>query len=124
VPLSKKTGRVFPGNDGLTLGLWVSAAMLLPLALLERGLFQAGFADLMGAVAVSLLGTVLPMALEFRALQTVSARTYGILVTLEPAVGAMVGMLCLGQPAGTRLVFAVACVMLAALGVTLSDRRK
>ncbi len=124
VPVSKRVGALFPGNDGLALGLWASAAMLLPLALFERGLFQAGLADLVGALGVSLLGTVLPMALEFRALQSMSARTYGILVTLEPAVGAMVGMLCLGQPAGPRMVVAVACVMLAALGVTLSDRRE
>jgi inner membrane transporter RhtA len=128
VPMSKKVGAVFPGNDGLALGLWASAAILLPLALAGGGLFQAGFADLLGALpgalGVSLLGTVLPMALEFRALQHMSARTYGILVTLEPAVGAMVGMLCLGQPASPRMVIAVVCVMLAALGVTLSDRRE
>ena len=124
VPMSKRVGAIFPGNDGLALGLWASAAMLLPLALAERGLFQAGFADLIGAVGVSLLGTVVPMALEFRALQRISARTYGILVTLEPAVAALVGMVCLGQPASPRMVIAVGCVMLAALGVTLSDRRE
>lgn len=124
VPMSKRAGAVFPGNDGLTLGLWASAAMLLPAAFWEGDLLQAGPGDCLGALGVSLLGTVLPMALEFRALQTMSARTYGILVTLEPAVAAMVGMLCLGQPAGPRMVFAVCCVMLAALGVTLSDRRE
>ncbi len=124
VPMSKRVGAVFPGNDGLALGLWASAAMLLPLALLEHGLFQAGFTDLLGALGVSLLGTVLPLVLEFRALQSMSARTYGILVTLEPAVGALVGVLCLGQPAGPRMMIAVVCVMLAALGVTLSDRRE
>ncbi|HEY4249749.1 MAG TPA: EamA family transporter [Roseomonas sp.] len=124
VPMSQRVGAVFPGHDGLALGLWASAAMLLPFALFQHGLFHAGFTDLLGALGVSLLGTVLPMALEFRALQRMSARTYGILVTLEPAVGALVGMLCLGQPASPRMVVAVVCVMLAALGVTLSDRRE
>ena len=38
-------------------------------------------------------------------------------------IGALVGVLLLSQPAGPRMVVAVACVMLAALGVTLSDRR-
>ena len=90
----------------------------------ERSLLQAGVGDLLVALGVSLLGTVLPFVLEFRALQHMSARTYGILVTLEPAVGALVGMLCLGQPASPRMAIAVACVMLAALGVTLSDRRE
>src|SRR5581483_105624 len=57
VPLSKRVGAIFPGNDGLALGLWASAAMLLPLALAERAVFQAGLADLCGALGVSLLGT-------------------------------------------------------------------
>jgi inner membrane transporter RhtA len=124
VPMSKKVGALFPGNDGLALGLWASAVILLPPALWERGLFQAGTGDLLGAVGVSLLGAVVPMALEYRALQRMSARTYGILVTIEPAVAAMVGMLFLGQPAGARMVVAVVCVMIAALGITLSDRRE
>jgi inner membrane transporter RhtA len=124
VPLSKRTGAVFPGNAGLALAMWVSAALLLPVAIAEGSLISASLGDIAGALGVSLVGTVLPLVLEFRALQRMSARTYGILVTLEPAVGALVGLLLLGQPASLRMVLAVACVMLAALGVTLSDRRE
>jgi inner membrane transporter RhtA len=51
-----------------------------------------------------------------------SARVYSILVTLEPAIGALVGAVCLGQAIGARMSIAVACVTIAALGVTLSDR--
>jgi inner membrane transporter RhtA len=123
VPLSKRTGAIFPGNAGLALGMSVSAVLLLPAALAEGSIAAAGFAELAGALGVSLLGVVLPLVLEFRALQHMSARTYGILVTLEPAVGALVGVLLLNQPAGLRMVVAVACVMFAALGVTLSDRK-
>jgi inner membrane transporter RhtA len=124
VIMSKKVGAVFPGTDGLTLGLWVGTAALLPLALMEGSILQTGFAGFAGALGVSLLGVVLPLVLEFRALQRMSARTYGILVTLEPAVGALVGVILLSQPAGPRMVVAIACVTLAAVGVTLSDRRE
>ena len=123
VPLSKRIGSVLPGQTGLAWALWAATAMLLPLAVFERGLFNASLSDILAALAVSLLGFVLPMVLEFQALQKMSARTYGILLTLEPAAGAIVGVLCLDQPAGPRMLVAVACVMLAALGVTLSDRR-
>jgi inner membrane transporter RhtA len=124
VLLSKKTGAVFPGTDGLALALWVGAAAMLPLALIEGSLLETGFIGLAGALGVSLLGMVLPLVLEFRALQRMSACTYGILVTLEPAIGALVGVILLSQPAGPRMLVAVACVTLAALGVTLSDRRE
>ncbi|WP_395017899.1 EamA family transporter [Dongia sp.] len=124
VPLSKKTGAIFPGNQGLALGMSVSALLLLAPALMEGSIAAAGALDLAGALGVSLIGVVLPLVLEFQALQRMSARTYGILVTLEPAVGALVGVIFLSQPAGPRMILAVACVMLAALGVTLSDRRE
>jgi len=52
-----------------------------------------------------------------------SARAYGILVTLEPAIGALVGAVCLGQGIGPRMAVAIAGVTIAALGVTLSERR-
>ena len=123
VPLSKLAGRTFDGADGLTLGLWASTAMLLPFALAERSVLQAGALELGGALAVALLSAVLPMALEYQALQRMSARAYGILVTLEPVIGALVGAVCLGQAIGARMSIAVACVTVAALGVTLSDRQ-
>lgn len=123
VPLSKRMGSVLPGQSGLACALWAATAMLLPVAIFENSLFSAGLSDIAGALAVSLLGLVLPTVLEFQALQKMSARTYGILVTLEPAVGAVVGVLCLNQPASPRMLAAVACVTLAAVGVSLSDRR-
>jgi len=123
VILSKRTGAIFPGADALALALWVCAAITFPAALLEGSIQQTGFLGLAGALGVSLLGVILPLVLEFQALRNMTARTYGILVTLEPAAGALVGMILLSQPASPRMILAVACVMLAALGVTLSDRR-
>jgi len=122
VPLSKRAGRAFDGVDGLTLGLWASTAMLLPFALAEGSVLHAGAFDLGACLVVALLSAVLPMALEYRALQRMSARAYGILVTLEPAIGALVGAVCLGQGIGPRMSIAIACVTIAALGVTLSER--
>lgn len=122
VPLSKRAGRAFDGVDGLAFGLWAATVMLLPFALGEGAVLHAGILELGGALAVAVLGTLLPMALEYRALQRMSARTYGILVTLEPAMGALVGALCLGQGIGLRMAIAIACVTIAALGVTLSER--
>jgi len=123
VAISKKAGRAFDGSDGLTLGLWVASLMQLPFALVEGSLLHAGFHDLAGALAVALLSAVVPYAMEFQALQRMSARAYGILVTLEPAVGALVGLVFLGQAIGLRMAVAVACVTVAAIGVTLFEKR-
>jgi inner membrane transporter RhtA len=123
VPATKLVGRAFGGRDGLTLGLWASSFMLLPFAVAEGTVLQAGALNIAGVLAVALLGAVFPWAIEFSVLQRISARTYGILVTLEPAVGALVGAVFLSQSIGPRMWIAVACVTIAAMGVTLSDKR-
>jgi len=122
VGISKKAGRVFDGSDGLTFGLLIASLMQLPFALAEGSLVHAGPHDLAGALAVALLSAVVPYAMEFQALQRMSARAYGILVTLEPAVGAMVGFIFLGQAIGFRMAVAITCVTIAAIGVTLFEK--
>jgi len=124
VPFSKWAGRAFPGNDGLTFSFWMASILLLPFMLAEGSMMRAGGVEVGGAFLVALLNAVFPAALEFRALQRMSARSYGVLVTLEPAIGALVGALLLHQAIDLRMSGAIACVTLAALGITLIDRDK
>jgi len=122
VPVTKLAGRAFGGRDGLTLGLWASSLMLLPFALVEGTMLQASAVSIAGNLLVALLGSVLPWAVEYSVIQRISPRTYGILVSLEPAVGALVGAIFLSQAIGLRMWIAVACVTIAAIGVTLSEK--
>ncbi len=124
VLLSRRVGRALPGASGLALGMVVAATFLLPFGIAGA---RAALLDpllLAGALAVAVLSTTLPYALEFAALQRLSARTYGVLVTLEPAVAVLVGAVLLAQPAGPRTLLAVGCVMAAAIGVTWSERSR
>lgn len=122
VPVTKMMGRAFDGRDGLTLGLWASSLLMLPFALVEGRMLHADAVSVGGTLLVALLGAVLPWAIEYSVIQRISARTYGILVTLEPAVGALVGAIFLGQAIGLTMWIAVACVTAAAMGVTLTDK--
>jgi inner membrane transporter RhtA len=121
--MSQRIGRALPGNSGLAIGMAVAALVVLPVELVVGGLGGLDLGLLGGALAVAILSTALPLSLEFEALKRITARTYGILVTLEPVVAAMVGALLLGQAMGLQGLLAVACVTAAALGVTISDRR-
>ena len=122
VPATKLAGRAFGGRDGLTFGLWASSLMLLPFAVAEGTVLHADVLSIGGVLLVALLGAVLPWAIEFNVIQRISARTYGILVTLEPAVGALAGAAFLSQAIGLSMWIAVACVTIAAMGVRLSDK--
>jgi inner membrane transporter RhtA len=64
-------------------------------------------------LAVAALASALPYLLELLALRLVSAATFGILLSLEPAVAALVGLLVLGQALGAIEVAAMGCVVVA-----------
>ena len=119
--LSPRVARDVGG--GLALAMVAAALFTLPFGLLAGGLEQLDPWLLAGALAVAVLSTALPYALEFEALRRMTARAYGVIVTLEPVVAAMVGALVLGQALPPMAVVAIACVTVAAIGVTISDRR-
>lgn len=123
IVMSRRLGRVMPGSSGLAIAMLVATLVVLPVEIATGGLSSLDGGLLAGALAVAILSTAVPLSLEFEALKRMSARTYGILVTLEPAVAAAVGALLLEQAMGARAMLAIACVMAAALGVTFSDRR-
>lgn len=123
IVMSGRIGRALPGSSGLAIGMAVAAFVVLPVEVVAGGLGNLDLELLVGVLAVAILSTAVPLSLEFEALKRMTARTYGILVTLEPAVAAMVGAILLGQAMGLPGFLAVACVTVAALGVTISDRR-
>jgi inner membrane transporter RhtA len=111
------------GSSGLALATLVASLFTLPFALVACGLDRLDPALLAATLAVAILSTALPLSLEFEALKRMSARAYGIIVTLEPVVAAVVGAVVLSQALPPTAVAAIGCVTAAAIGVTLSDRR-
>ena len=121
--MSQRIGRALPGHSGLAIAMAVAALVVLPVEVAVGGLGNLDLGLLVAALGVAILSTALPLSLEFEALKRMTARSYGILVTLEPVVAALVGAVLLGQAIGLQGILAVVCVTVAALGVTISDRR-
>jgi inner membrane transporter RhtA len=111
------------GGAGLALGMAVAATFVLPFELAAGGLQYLDAGLLVGVLAVAILSTALPLSLEFEALKRMTARAYGIVVTLEPVAATLVGAIILGQALPPNALAAIACVTAAAAGVTLTDRR-
>src|SRR4029079_15854066 len=91
-----------PGEPALARGMAVAAFVVLPVEVAVGGLGRLDPSVRLGALAVAILSTALPLSLEFEALKRLTARTYGILVTMEPAVAALVGAVLLGQAMGLQ----------------------
>ncbi|MFE2412476.1 DMT family transporter [Kitasatospora sp. NPDC059408] len=123
-----KVGAAFQGFQGLAVSMTVGAITLAPFGLGEawHGLTapDASPVVLLASVAgVSLLLPVIPYALEMTALRRMPQRVFSVLVSLEPAVSALVGLVVLGQLLGVPQLAGIGCVVAASVGATLTGRR-
>ena len=123
IVLAGKVGDRVSGNDGLAIGMAIAAITMIPFAAPVAIDLISNPLILLAAFGVALLSTAIPFTFEFAALKRISARTYGILVSAEPAVAAIVGALLLQERIGIQGVVAVACVVIAAIGITVSEGR-
>ena len=121
--LGALVGSRLPGGKGLTVGITVAACVMLPLGIWSAGAALLKPSLLAVGCLIALASTVIPFSLEFEALRRLPARTYGILVSLDPAAAAMTGAVLLHQPLTLRTLAAVVCVVIAAVGVTLTARK-
>ena len=116
--LSAATGRRFKGSAGLTAAMVVAAIVITPVGLAAGGtaLFRPGILAI--GVGIGLLSSVIPYSLELEALRRMPPRVFGILMSLEPAVAALVGLVLLGQVLSATEWIAIGCVMVACVGAT------
>jgi inner membrane transporter RhtA len=73
---------------------------------------------------IGLFNSAIPYTTEIAALRRMSASTFGVLMSLEPAIATAVGFFALGQVLRTPDLAAIACVALASAGASWSSRRR
>ncbi len=116
--LSARVGHAFPGGTGLTLALLVGAIALCPLGILDAGTALLDPRLLVAGFGVALLSSVVTYSLEIEALRHLSTRVFGVLMSLEPAIAAIVGFVILGEMLGERDIMAILLVTMASVGAT------
>lgn len=114
--LSAEVGRLFPDGSGLALAMTAGGLALLPVGILGSGSHLVEPRSLLLGVVVGLLSSVIPYSLELEALRSLPTRVFGVLMSLEPAVAALIGFLLLHQVLGVRAVMALGCVTVASFG--------
>jgi inner membrane transporter RhtA len=119
--VSAAVGREHPGTSPLALAMGIAALVALPFGAGRVG--QADARSLLLAAAIAILSSVLPYTLELEALRRLPARTFGVLMSMEPAVAALAGLVILGETLTLRQWGGVACVIVACVTVTLGQRR-
>jgi inner membrane transporter RhtA len=114
--LAARVGAQFPGGGGLALAMAVAAVLVLPPGVIAGGSDLLGGEALALGLAVALLSSVIPYSLELEALRRLPTAVFGVLMSLEPAVAALVGFVALSQGLGLNESLAIACVIAASAG--------
>ncbi len=114
--LSARIGRLFEGGSGLALAMVVAAALLIPAGIAEGGADLLGPEVLAAGLGVAILSSAIPYSLELEALRRLPQGTFGVLMSLEPAVAASVGFILLDQGLASRELIAIALVVVASAG--------
>jgi inner membrane transporter RhtA len=114
---AQRVGRAWQGSQGLAAGMFASAVLLAPAGLGRMGSVSPGSG--LTIVALGILSAALPFSLEMAALRRLTARTYGVLASLEPAIATGVGVVALGQHVRATEALATLLVVAASVGTTL-----
>ncbi len=120
--MSRHAGRQIPGMTGLALALLFATLFTAPVGLPVSGPYLTSPEMMAKVAAVSMLSTLLPYALEFVALRRVSTALFGIMMAMEPALSAVVGLFLLGEVLSLSAVAAIILICMAALGSNLTRR--
>ena len=107
-----------PGLDGLAGACVVAALVVVPVGVASSGRELLDARVLLLGLAMAVLASVVPYSFEIRALERMAKRTFSILVALEPAIGALVGVVLLDQRLGPVSFLGIALVVAAGIGAT------
>ncbi|ARS48743.1 threonine/homoserine exporter RhtA [Ectopseudomonas hydrolytica] len=112
------------GRQTVALGTWVAALLVLPIGLWQAGgsLFSVDLLPI--ALGVAVLSSALPYSLEMVALTRLPARTFSILMSLEPAIAALSGLLFLSEKLSWNQWLAIGAIILASAGAAATIRPK
>ncbi|MBA8925301.1 inner membrane transporter RhtA [Kutzneria viridogrisea] len=122
--IGAKLGEVTSGGSGLALSMTVGALIVAPFSVAEAGGALLSPLALLAGAGVAVLSSVIPYSLELEALRKIPPRLFGVLMSVEPALGALAGVLLLGEHLGGWQWAAIVCVVAASAGATWTARRR
>lgn len=111
------------GPATVALGSLIAAVIFVPLGMAQatESIWQWSILPL--GLAVAVLSTALPYSLEMMALTRLPTRIFGTLMSMEPALAALSGMVFLGETLTFTQTLALCSIITASMGSTLTLRR-
>ncbi|ALR76103.1 threonine/homoserine exporter RhtA [[Enterobacter] lignolyticus] len=112
------------GPATVAMGSLIAALVFVPIGALQAGDALWHWSILPLGLAIAILSTALPYSLEMIALTRLPTRTFGTLMSMEPALAAVSGMIFLGEVLTFSQTLALGAIIAASMGSTLTQRRE
>ncbi|WP_428329806.1 EamA family transporter [Mucilaginibacter sp.] len=122
IVLGRRVSAVIDGGQAVSIGMLFALIVALPFAF-TNGIhlnFKSGM--IIPAVGLALFCSAIPFSLEMYALKYMPTKTFSILMSMEPAVGALCGLIFLNEYLSLQEYAAVILVVIASTGATIGNR--
>lgn len=117
----QKIGTTVDSKRATSVGMLFATLAVIPVGILKFDITQLKLQILPLALGVALLSSAIPYSLEMIAMQKIPTKTFGILMSLEPVMAILCGLVFLGERLTLVQWIAVCCVILASLGSALTS---
>jgi len=119
IVLGKRTGHLHAGRT-VALGMAVAALIVAPVGIVSAGaaLLDPKIAAL--GLVVAVLSSAIPYSLEMIALREIPKRSFGVLLSAEPAVGALAALVILHERLAPTQWLAIGAIVAASIGTILT----
>ena len=111
-------------GQSVALGMSTAAMVILPFGVISAGTTLLAPTVLLLGLGVALVSSALPYSLEMIALRHIPKRTFGVMLSAEPAIGAIAGLFLLHEMLSGLQWLAIGCIVVASIGAILTTDAK
>lgn len=122
IVFGKRAGHLHAGHS-VSLGLLVAALVVVPVGVAHAGALLLSPGVLLIGVAVAAVSSAIPISLEMMALKRLPKEAFGIMISMEPAVSALLALVLLGEHLSAVQWLAILCIVAASMGSALTASR-
>ncbi len=122
IVFGKRVGHLHAGHS-VSLGLLAAAVVVVPVGVVHAGTALLSPYVLLVGVAVAAVSSAIPISLEMMALKRLPKEAFGIMISMEPAVAALLALVLLGEVLTFNQWLAIGLVMSASMGTAMTARR-
>ena len=122
IVFGKRAGHLHAGQS-VSLGLLVAALVVVPVGVAHAGAALLSPTVLLIGVAVAAVSSAIPISLEMMALKRLPKEAFGIMISMEPAVAAILALVLLGEHLSAVQWLAIGCIVAASMGSAMTAAR-